>query len=71
MKIIVFCSVRLRYWNTSNAQTIISTVKVTYPGAMCYKGVNVVLGLVVVEQTTPGEGHGHTDTHTHTHTHTK
>lgn len=29
-------------------------VKVTYPGAVCNKGVNVVLGLVVVEKTTPG-----------------
>lgn len=29
-------------------------VKLTYPGAVCNKGVNVVLGLVVVEKTTPG-----------------
>lgn len=28
---------------------------VTYPGAVCNKGVNVVLGLVVVKQTTPGQ----------------
>lgn len=28
---------------------------VTYPGAVCDKGVNVVFGLVVVKQTTPGQ----------------
>lgn len=28
---------------------------VTYPGAVRNKGVNVVLGLVVVKQTTPGQ----------------
>lgn len=27
---------------------------VAYPGAVCNKGVNVVLGLVVVKQTAPG-----------------
>lgn len=38
------------------------TERLTYPGAMRNKGVNVVLGLVVVEQTTPGQRHTHRHT---------
>lgn len=32
---------------------------ITYPGAVCDKGVNVVFGLVVVKQTTPGQKEVH------------
>lgn len=46
---------QLRLENASD----VLRVKVTYPGAVCNKGVHVVLRLVVVEKTTPEERQTH------------
>lgn len=49
------CFLRCNYYTLLRNQTKHQRFFVTYPGAVRNKGVNVVLGLVVVKQTTPGQ----------------